>query len=264
MRRPNAIRPTCAKRSGFAGQNQERCFVDSEAIISFPVTSPERQQTTRGREDEGGRPNFVDEQAKTAAGVAPEPITTDEVLLESVSRGDREALSVLFRRHARMVRILAERILRNASEADDLVQEVFLFVFRKAGLFNPDRGSARSWLAQVAYHRAFDRRRYLASRHFYSNLELQEAVLRAEEPAALTTSYDDTIEAALGQDALRRIDEALTEVQRRVMHLHFFDGYTVQEIAGMIGQSVGNVRNHYYRALEKMRKELFQSGIAEK
>jgi RNA polymerase sigma-70 factor (ECF subfamily) len=160
-----------------------------------------------------------------------------------------------------MVRILADRILRDASEADDLVQEVFLFVFRKAGLFNPERGSARSWLVQITYHRAFDRRRYLASRHFYSNLELQEAVLQADEPAALTTFYDDTIEAALGKGVLRRIDEALTEMQRRVVRLHFFDGYTVQEIAGMIGQSVGNVRNHYYRALEKMRQEVFQRGV---
>lgn len=236
--------------------------MDSEAIIPFPVTSPERQQT-REREDEGGRPDFAEEQAKAAAGVASEPVTTDEVLLERVSRGDREALSVLFRRHARMVRILGERILRNTSEADDLVQEVFLFVFRKAGLFNSDRGSARSWLAQVTYHRAFDRRRYLASRHFYSNLELQEAMLQAEEPTALTTSYDDTIEAAVGRDALRRIDEALTEVQRRVMRLHFFDGYTVQEIAEIIGQTASNVRNHYYRALEKMRKEIFSNERGE-
>jgi RNA polymerase sigma-70 factor (ECF subfamily) len=162
-----------------------------------------------------------------------------------------------------MVRILAERILRDASEAEDLVQEVFLFVFRKAGLFNPKRGSARSWLAQVTYHRGFDRRRYLASRHFYSNLELQEAILQLEEPAALTASYDDTIEAALGKDALRRIDEALTEAQRRVMRLHFLDGYTVPEIAAMIGQSEGNVRNHYYRALEKMRKEIFSNERGE-
>ncbi len=163
-----------------------------------------------------------------------------------------------------MVRILAERILRDASEADDLVQEVFLFVFRKAGLFDPERGSARSWLVQVTYHRAFDRRRYLVSRRFYTNLELQEAILRAEEPEASSASYEDTIEAALGKDALRRIDEALSEIQRRVMRLHFFDGYTVQEIAGIIGQSVGNVRNHYYRALEKMRKELFPKERAER
>ena len=245
--------------------------MDSEAIISFPVTSPERQQKARAVEDGTTLPDFDD--ARGAGGsvaatpdVAAESATNtdDEVLLQSVSEGDREALSVLFRRYARMVRILAERILRDASEADDLVQEVFLFVFRKAGLFDPERGSARSWLVQVTYHRAFDRRRYLVSRRFYTNLELQEAILQAEEPEASSASYEDTIEAALGKDALRRIDEALSEIQRRVMRLHFFDGYTVQEIAGIIGQSAGNVRNHYYRALEKMRKELFPKERAKR
>jgi RNA polymerase sigma-70 factor (ECF subfamily) len=186
---------------------------------------------------------------------------SDEHLLARTSEGDREALSLLFRRYAHMVRALAERILRDASEAEDLVQEVFLFVFRKGALFDPERGSARSWLAQVTYHRAFDRRRYLVSRHFYSNLELQEAVFREEEPATLTRLYEDSIEAALGRDALRRIDEALSEAQRLVIRLHFFDGHTLQEIAAVIGQSVGNVRNHYYRALEKMRKEVFTTKL---
>ena len=196
--------------------------------------------------------------------VAGDDDGSDEQLLERIAGGNREALADLFRRYAHMVRALAERILRDASEAEDLVQEVFLFVFRKGALFDPERGSARSWLAQVTYHRAFDRRRYLASRRFYSNLELQEAILRAEEPAALTNSYEDSIEAALGRDALRRIDEALSEVQRLVMRLHFFDGHTLQEIAAMIGQSVGNVRNHYYRALEKMRKEVFATKLQAK
>jgi RNA polymerase sigma-70 factor (ECF subfamily) len=186
---------------------------------------------------------------------------SDEHLLARIAEADREALSVLFRRHAMMVRIVAERILHDAAEAEDLVQEVFLFVFRKAALFDPALGSARSWLVQVTYHRAFDRRRYLASRHFYSNIELQEAILHAEEPAALTVSYENTIEAALGRDALRRIDEVLSEVQRHVLRLHFFEGYTVQEIASLLGQSVGNVRNHYYRALEKMRRELFTAPL---
>jgi RNA polymerase sigma-70 factor (ECF subfamily) len=199
-----------------------------------------------------------------AATSHPEFDISDEHLLAQVAEGEKEALSTLFRRHASIIRVLAERILRDASEAEDLVQEVFLFVFRKGALFDPERGSARSWLIQVAYHRAFDRRRYLASRRFYSNLELQEAIFRAEEPAVLTNSYEDSIEAALGRDALRRIDEALSEAQRLVIRLYFFDGHTLQEIAAVIGQSVGNVRNHYYRALEKMRKEVFTTKLQAK
>ena len=183
--------------------------------------------------------------------------TTDEWLLQQIREGVREALGVLFRRHARKVRSVAYRILRDSAEADDLVQEVFLFVFRKATLFDPALGTASSWLVQVAYHRAFDRRRHLTSRRFYSNLELEEATLLAKEPAALISVYDDTIEAAIGQDALRRIEASLSDVQRRVLHLRFFDGHTMEEIAAIIGQTVGNVRNHYYRALEKMRREVF-------
>jgi RNA polymerase sigma-70 factor (ECF subfamily) len=216
-----------------------------------------------------GRPDSVSQKPYASPSVQDiaNPTTeefTDEHLLARTSEGDREALSLLFRRYAPVVRALAERILRDASEAEDLVQEVFLFVFRKGALFDPERGSARSWLIQVAYHRAFDRRRYLASRRFYSNLELQEVILRAEEPGAFTTSYDDSIEAALGRDALRRIDEVLSEAQRLVIRLYFFDGHTLQEIAAVIGQSVGNVRNHYYRALEKMRKEVFTSKLPDK
>jgi RNA polymerase sigma-70 factor (ECF subfamily) len=163
-----------------------------------------------------------------------------------------------------MVRVLADRILRDAGEAEDLVQEVFLFVFRRAALFDPGKGSARSWLAQVTYHRAIDRRRQLTSRRFYSSVELEEAILRSEESVGLTTLYDDTIEAALGRDTLRRIDESLSEDQRNVIRLHFVDGYTVAEIAGIIGQSVGNVRNHYYRALERMRREVFATKMPRK
>lgn len=185
----------------------------------------------------------------------------DGLLLAQIRDGSKEALSALFRRYARTVRILAERILRDPAEAEDLVQEVFLFVFRKAALFDPARGSARSWLVQVAYHRAFDRRRYLASRRHHSNLPIDEGILAVEEPKAALNSYEQTIEAALGRAALCRIEESLTEAQHRVMRLHFVDGYSFEEIATILGQSAGNVRNHYYRALEKMRREVFTGRL---
>jgi RNA polymerase sigma-70 factor (ECF subfamily) len=185
------------------------------------------------------------------------PEGSDELLLTEISRGSKEALSILFRRYARTVRILAERILRDPAEAEDLVQEVFLFVFRKAALFDPARGSARSWLVQVAYHRAFDRRRYLASRRHHTNLAIDEGMLETDESAALPNSYEQTIEAALGRQALSRIEESLSEAQRRVLSLHFVEGYSFEEIAQILGQSAGNVRNHYYRALEKIRREIF-------
>ena len=190
-------------------------------------------------------------------GASTTPEVCDADLLAGIAARNKEALSVLFYRRAPMIRRLALRILRDPAEAEDLVQEVFLFVFRKAALFDPSRGSVRSWLVQITYHRAFDRRRYLASRHIYSNLELDDAVHRSQEPAVLSTFYDDSIEAALGRDALRRIAESLTPVQSRVVYLVFVEGRTIGEIAALLGQTPGNVRNHYYRALEKMRREVF-------
>jgi len=195
--------------------------------------------------------NFLAKDSRTQTNLS------DETLLEQLHERNREALGILFHRYARMVRAVAYRILRDASEADDLVQEVFLFIFRKGTLFDAARGSARSWIVQVTYHRAIDRRRYLASRHFYTTMNLEDAYAFRDDIAF----YERSIEGVIGKGMLRRIDEALTEDQRKTMQLYFFEGYALDEIAGLLGQTIGNVRNHYYRGLEKMRKLIVQAKL---
>jgi RNA polymerase sigma-70 factor, ECF subfamily len=74
---------------------------------------------------------------------------SDEFLLACVRDGDRDALGRLFRKHARAVRNVAYRILHSEAEADDLVQEVFLYIFRKAALFSPTQGRAATWILQI-------------------------------------------------------------------------------------------------------------------
>jgi len=124
-------------------------------------------------------PRFQSEAVeRPALAVMANSEASDELLLNQVGDGDREALALLFRRYARSVRNVAYRILRNEAEADDLVQEVFLFIFGKAALFDSSHWTARSWIIHVTYHRAFDRRRYLNSRHFYTSQELDETAFR--------------------------------------------------------------------------------------
>jgi Sigma-70 region 2 len=93
--------------------------------------------------------------------------SSDEALMALLPDGGQDAIGCLFRRHARAIHTIGRRVLRDAAEAEDLVQEVFLYVFRKHDLYDPAKGSARSWLIQIAYTQAFLRRRKLKSLGLY-------------------------------------------------------------------------------------------------
>jgi len=179
---------------------------------------------------------------------------SDELLLEQVCEGAKEALGILFRRHARSVRNVAYRILRNEAEADDLVQEVFLFIFRKAALFDSSHWAARSWIIHVTYHRAFDRRRYLNSRHFYTCQELDGTAFRLADAREELPFHERSVEGILGKPLMARFTSRLTPEQQETIRLYFFEGYALKEIAQLTGRSLVNVRSHYYRGLERMRK----------
>ena len=190
------------------------------------------------------------EEAKAVNASTEIPDSCDEALMEQVKNGGTEALSVLFRRYARLVRAIAYKILRDESEADDALQEVFLFLHRKSALFDSSKNSARSWIVQVTYHRAIDRRRYLQSRHFYTQVDLEDVARDLGD-----TGYKTVIEG-LEHEELRKLFDALSENQRQTLHLFFFEGLTLDEIALKLGQTRGNVKNHYFRGLDKLRKKL--------
>jgi RNA polymerase sigma-70 factor, ECF subfamily len=180
---------------------------------------------------------------------------TDENLMQCVQSGDREALGLLFRRYARPVRNVGHRILRDKAEADDLVQEVFLYIHRKSALFDSSKGPASSWIVQVAYTQALLRRRRLKSQGFYLS-GITDKPAECDPGGDRGAHYDQTVEGLFGRNGWRRVLESLTEDQRETLRLHFFEGYTFEEIAEKLGQSYGNVRNHHYRGLEKVRKHL--------
>jgi RNA polymerase sigma-70 factor, ECF subfamily len=185
-------------------------------------------------------------------------------LLERVSEGNRDALSLLFRRHARTVRNIARRILGHEAEADDLVQDVFIFLFRKAALFKATHGSARAWIVQVTYHRAFNRRSYLTTRHFYTNGDLEQAMLTTSQRKSEAHFTEWSLEGIWGKESAARLRELLSQSQLATIELHFFEGYTLEEIADRLGQTLSNVRNHYYRGLEKLRKPAFAGKLRSK
>jgi RNA polymerase sigma-70 factor (ECF subfamily) len=184
----------------------------------------------------------------------------DEVLMARTVDGDKEALGCLFRRYARLVRAVGYKILRDDSEADDLLQDVFLFIHQKSAVFDGSKSSPRSWIVQMAYQRAIDRRRYLDSRHFYAQVDLEDVGNELSGSSATATRYENSIEEVLVRLGLSKIFGVLSEIQRQTLALHLLDGYTFGEIAAKLDQSRGNVKHHYFRGLEKLRKQLFTQG----
>ena len=148
-----------------------------------------------------------------------------------------------------MVLSVAQRILRDASEAEDLCQEVFLLLFQKASLFDASKGTASSWIVQIAYHRAMNRRQYLTHRQHYDAQVLDEQQISGRPQLSI-----DEIAA---RSLLNRLREQLTEEQKATLEMHFFEGYSLREIAEKTNQKLGNVRNHFYRGLERLRSNVF-------
>lgn len=195
-----------------------------------------------------------------ATGLAVYEERPDEDLFELVLLGTQEALAVLFRRHARRIRSIGLRILRDAAEADDLVQEVFLYLHRKGTLYNRAKGPARSWLIQVAYTQALLRRRELKCHGFYAP-PVTDRRAEADSPLVRGTDYDHSLQAFFGRDGWENIWNRLTEYQRETLRLHFYEGCTFAEIAEKLGQSYVNIRHHNYRGLEKFRKHANENGL---
>jgi len=179
---------------------------------------------------------------------------SDEALIGRICSNDDEALALLFRRYSRLIWSIAERILKDRSEAEDVMQEVFLNIYRKASTFDSSKGAPRSLIIHMAYQGAFSRRTYLTSRHFPTSANRTETLERPEFPAESAVLYDESVEAHFGREGFEKALAALSEDQRETLKLFFFEGYTLEEIAQKLGQSRGNVKHHYYRGLQRLRK----------
>ena len=184
----------------------------------------------------------------------------DETLLVRIASGEQESLAQLFRRYARPVFSVGRRVLRDSAEAEDLVQEVFLYVHRKSQMFDRSKGSARSWIFQVTYTQALIRRRALKSQGFYAS-ETTATPRECDVVNSEGASYDSTVEGFFGRNGWRNVWDSLTECQRETLRLHFYEGCSFTEIAEKLGQSYVNIRHHYYRGLEKLRKHADENAL---
>jgi len=171
----------------------------------------------------------------------------DAALIERIGRGDADALAALYDRHAPRVLGLTSRILGDRDEAEDVLQEVFLQVWRGPARFDASRGSAVTWLLILARSRAIDRLRSLRRRGHDRQVPIDDHPIASEEN--LERGAENAQEGA----AVRRALEALPPDQRRALELAYFDGYTQSEIAQMTGAPLGTVKTRLRQGMMKLR-----------
>jgi RNA polymerase sigma-70 factor, ECF subfamily len=180
---------------------------------------------------------------------------TDSELIEHLKSGSRQALGTLFLRYRRLVLAIGLRILRDNSEAEDVAQDVFLEIYEKAGVFDPQRGSVKMWILQYAYSRSLDRRRYLALRRPNGPAANDNGC--GTKPAyAYNPHVPDGLTLEERAAAIRKALATLPSKQRKVLELAYFQGLLMTEIAESTNETLGNVRNQYYRGLKKLQYAL--------
>ena len=193
------------------------------------------------------RPMHTADAAKSAVGQNP---PSNEELLLHLTTGDDNALGLLFERYSRMVLAIGYRVLRDRTEAEELVQDAFLYIRQKAALFDPAKGTAKAWLIQVAYHRSLDRRAVLKKQYFWSGTNVDEI----HDASRSASDIEQELGAKYSAAQLKKAFGQLSERQRMTLELFFYEGMSLREVAQRLDDSLENVRHHYYRALGKLRK----------
>jgi RNA polymerase sigma-70 factor (ECF subfamily) len=173
-----------------------------------------------------------------------------------LQEGQNDALAVLFDRYQKLVLSIALKIVCDPGEAEDVTQTVFLDIYRAVAQFDPSKGNTKVWLMQYAYHRAINRRQHLQAREFYQSTDLQEEV----EPRPVEAHATFGLSPQETEALVRQSMNTLSDIQKTVIDLAFYEGLSMQEIAARTGESFVNVRHHYYRGLQKLRSFISGEG----
>ena len=184
----------------------------------------------------------------------PEPAQEKDVaLLEAIAARDEVALGQLYDRYRAILFGLLMRILNNREEAEDVLQEVFLQVWRKAADFDESRGRPFTWLVTLARSRGIDRLRTLAARERVAEAGAREP---SEEVSDAATDAFKSEQRGLVSDALAK----LPDEQKRPIMLAYFEGLTQSEIATSLGAPLGTVKTRMRTGMIRLRELLAGQG----
>jgi RNA polymerase sigma-70 factor (ECF subfamily) len=166
----------------------------------------------------------------------------DMRLVARVRAGDQQAVSELYGRYSMLVYSVALRILQDTGAAEDLLQDVFLQLWRKPDAFDSSRGSLAAWLAVIARHRAIDRLRKRRP-----ETDIEDCVI------ASATDLGNETERSLVIEKVRVVMNEMSPDQRTAMEMAFFQGLTHTEIAEKTGEPLGTIKTRIRSGLQMLR-----------
>ena len=182
----------------------------------------------------------------------------DGELVELVAQKDAGALEALYDRYGRAAYSLARRILTEETLAQDVVQEVFLSLWRDARRFDAGRGTVATYLLSMTHHRAVDAvRREENLRRWRSS---EEGLELEPDPRA---RVEDEVEASERRAQVRAALGELPAAQRQALALAYFGGYTQREVAALVGVPLGTVKTRMAAGMRKMKEALQDAGTEE-
>ncbi len=179
---------------------------------------------------------------------------SDAVLVIGISRYDQQALAEAYRRHAGAVYALAQRLLGERAMAEEIVQEVYLRLWNRPEVFDPARGSLRSYLLAQCHGRAVDLLRSETSRR---NREEKDARRTAQAGYDVEHEVVDLVVAERVRGAL----DGLQTTERRAIELAYLGGHTYREVAELLDEPEGTVKSRIRSGLKKMRQSLQDVGV---
>ncbi len=179
----------------------------------------------------------------------------DRALLRAVAAGNKEALRQLYTRHSAVLFALALKVLTDRTEAEDVLQEAFVQIWKTAGSYDEGRGKPLGWLIMLTRSRAIDRLRSRKTRG-----RVTDTLAKDASQAGDSTTPADEAQASEAQRAIRQALKSLPSEQRIPIELAYFGGLTQFEIAQQLSQPLGTVKTRMRNGMMRLREQLGGTG----
>lgn len=172
----------------------------------------------------------------------------DDAVLEGIQKGDSAAMAVLYDRYARLVFSLALHILKDREAAEEVVQEVFVKVWRRSGDYAPEKGKLSAWIGGIAHHHAIDELRRRRIRP--SATEDEDAAAEVVDTGPVP--FDRAVQSIEHQQIAEAL-QCIPPEQRQPIELAYFEGLTQQEIADELHEPLGTVKTRMRLGMQKLK-----------